>query len=121
VEVPVSGFRVTPVLGWWRRPSPVAVVDPGEVASVRRIGLTTLTEPENRFVMLHPSGRVGPGFLIGDLLIWGVTAHLLNGVLTMGGWQRPWNCHRTMEVPERYLGRQPVAGDIDAALEGEIE
>jgi hypothetical protein len=91
------------------------------VASVRRISLATLTDPDNRYVMLHPSGRVGPGFLIGDLLIWGVTAHILNGVLTRGGWQRPWNRNRTMEVPERYLGRQPVAGDVDAALEGEVE
>lgn len=26
--IPVSSFVVTPVLGWWRRPTPVGVVDP---------------------------------------------------------------------------------------------
>ena len=30
--LPPSGFVVHPVLGWWREPSPVGVVDPGEVA-----------------------------------------------------------------------------------------
>ena len=30
--IPVSGFVVTPVLGWWRKPSPVGVVDPAETA-----------------------------------------------------------------------------------------
>ncbi len=125
VEVAVSGFRVTPVLGWWHRPGPVDVVDPGEVAAVRRITVSALTDPDNRYQMLHPSGRVGPGFLIDDLLIWGVTGHLLDGVLSLGGWQRPWNRNRTMEVPPRYLGRHAadgdIDGDIDAALEGEIE
>lgn len=111
----VSGFQVTPVLGWWRESTPVAVVDPGEVAAVQRIPIADLTAAENRYTMVHPSGRSGPGFLIGDLLIWGFTAHVLNGILTRGGWERPWDRHRTMAVPSRYLGRQPVAGpDLDA-------
>ncbi|WP_168207358.1 NUDIX hydrolase [Microlunatus elymi] len=105
IEVPISGYRVTPELGWWRRPSPVTAADPGEVASVHRIPIAELTEPANRFAMTHPSGRIGPGFLIGDLLIWGLTAHMVNGVLSRGGWQRPWDRHRTMAVPQRYLGR----------------
>lgn len=113
--VEVSGFHVTPVLGWWRESSPVTVVDPGEVAAVQRVPIADLTAPANRYTMVHPSGRRGPGFVIGDLLIWGFTAHVLNGVLTRGGWQRPWDRRRTMAVPSRYLGRQPVAGpDIDA-------
>lgn len=111
----VSGFRVTPVLAWWREATPVAVVDPGEVAAVQRVPIADLTAAHNRYTMVHPSGRRGPGFLIGDLLIWGFTAHVLNGVLTRGGWQRPWDRRRTMAVPSRYLGRQPIAGpDLDA-------
>jgi len=32
-----TGFRIVPVLAWWRRPSAVAPVDPGEVAAVERV------------------------------------------------------------------------------------
>ena len=35
--IPPSGFVVTPVLGWWQRPSPVFAKDPAEVASVHRV------------------------------------------------------------------------------------
>lgn len=47
--IPVSGFVVTPVLGWWREPSPVGVVDPNETARVFtvpwRISRTPATAP----------------------------------------------------------------------------
>ncbi|SDS53682.1 NUDIX hydrolase [Microlunatus soli] len=105
IEVPISGYQVTPVLGWWRRPSPIGVVDPGEVAAVLRIPIARLADPENRFTMTHPSGRYGPGFFIGELLIWGLTAYMVDGVLTRGGWQQPWDRRRTKNIPDRYLGR----------------
>lgn len=115
LDLEVSGFQVTPVLGWWRQATPVAVVDPGEVAAVRRVPITELTAPQNRYTMVHPSGRRGPGFQVDDLLIWGFTAYVLDNLLTRGSWQRPWNRDRTMAVPSRYLGRQPIAGpDLDA-------
>ena len=38
----------------------------------------------------HPAGRVGPGFAVRDLLVWGFTAGLLDALLRMGGWERPW-------------------------------
>ena len=118
IEVPISGYRVTPELAWWRHPSPVTAADPGEVASVHRIPISTLTDPANRYAMTHPGGRMGPGFLIDDLLIWGLTAHMLNGVLSRGGWQRPWDRKRTMAVPQRYLGRAAqVDDDLDLARE----
>ena len=106
VEVPISGYRVTPVLGWWSAPSPVGVVDPGEVASVRRVPIAELTDPANRYLITDRGRRFGPGFLIGDFLIWGLTAHMLDGVLTRGGWQRPWDANRTFDIPDRYLGRR---------------
>jgi len=111
----VSDFRVTPVLGWWREQSPVGVVDPGEVAAVQRVPITELTNADNRYLMVHPSGHRGPGFVIDGLLIWGFTAYVLDGILTRGGWQRPWDQDRTMAVPSRYLGGRPVARpDLDA-------
>ena len=105
----VSDFRVTPVLGWWRRPSSVGVVDAGEVAAVQRVPIAELTNADNRYLMVHPTGHRGPGFVIDGLLIWGFTAYVVDSILTRGGWQRPWDQERTMAVPSRYLGGRPVA------------
>lgn len=115
LRLSVSDFQVTPVLGWWREPSPIGVVDPGEVAGVQRVPISALTDARNRYLMVHPSGHRGPGFLVDGLLIWGFTAYVVDGILNRGGWQRPWDQGRTMAVPSRYLGRQPVAGpDVEA-------
>lgn len=97
--VPVSGFDITTVLGWWQNPSQVAAVDPGEVASVAQVSIVDLAEPANRVRVRHPSGYSGPGFRVAGLLIWGVTAHLVDAVLDLGGWQRPWNRSRTVSAP----------------------
>ncbi len=86
-----GGFVVTPVLAWWAQPSPVRVVDPGEVASVHRVGVGTLADPAHRFQVRHPSGFVGPAFAVDGLLVWGFTAGLVDRVLALGGWERPWD------------------------------
>ena len=75
----------------------------GEVASVLRVPVADLVEPTNRALVRHPSGYTGPAFEVGDHLIWGLTAHLLDGVLELAGWQRPWDADRTVAIPERYL------------------
>ncbi|WBQ04979.1 NUDIX hydrolase [Kribbella sp. CA-293567] len=112
--VPVSNFAVSPVLGWWREPSPVAVVDPAEVASVHRVSLRALTDPANRFSCLHPSGFTGPAFTVGDVYVWGFTAGLLDKLLELGGWARDWDPTHVVPLPDRLVeaawrseGRQP--------------
>lgn len=112
--VSVSGFDVTAVIGWWRRPSPVRAVDPREVASVPIVPVAVLTDPVHRAQVRHPSGYTGPGFEADDHLIWGLTAHLLDGVLDLAGWQRPWDTTRQLAIPDRYLTGRPDAGGPDA-------
>lgn len=102
-HVDVSGFDVTAVVGWWARPGPVGAVDAREVASVLVVPVARLVEPANRAQVRHPSGYTGPAFTIDGHLIWGLTAHLLDGVLTLAGWQQPWETDRTVEIPARYL------------------
>ena len=89
--LPPSGFVVTPVLGWWREPSPVGVVDPGEVESVTRVPLEELLDPANRCSVRHPSGFTGPGFAVRGMLVWGFTAGLLSRPLALSGFERPWD------------------------------
>jgi 8-oxo-dGTP pyrophosphatase MutT (NUDIX family) len=104
--LPVSDFVVTTVLGWWRAPSPVRVVDRAEVASVHRVPLADLLDPANRFRVGHPSGHVGPAFGVAGLLVWGFTAGLLDRMLRLAGWERPWDQSIVRELPEHMLGRE---------------
>jgi 8-oxo-dGTP pyrophosphatase MutT (NUDIX family) len=98
-----SGYRVTPVVGWWREPSAVAAGDPGEVASVARVPLSELTDPANRLRIRGPSGYLGPAFRARGMLIWGFTAALLHGVLQVGGWERPWDESRIEDLPPEVI------------------
>jgi 8-oxo-dGTP pyrophosphatase MutT (NUDIX family) len=98
--VPPSNFVVTPVVGWWFAPSPVDVVDPGEVHRVERIPLSELLAPENRFTVRHPSGFTGPGFEVRGMFVWGFTAGLLSRVLALCGWEQAWDEGDVRPVPE---------------------
>jgi 8-oxo-dGTP pyrophosphatase MutT (NUDIX family) len=97
--IPVSGHSVTPVVGWWRNPSPVRVVDPGEVASVHRVPLSDLVNPANRVRVQHPSGHIGAAFQVRGLLVWGFTAGLLDRMLHLAGWEQPWDASRIVDLP----------------------
>lgn len=95
--IPVSEFVVTPVLGWWREPSPVGVVDPNETARVFTVPVADLTDPANRATTVHPSGFRGPAFLVESALVWGFTAGVIDRLLHYAGWELPWD--RTRQAP----------------------
>ena len=99
VFLPPSGFVVTPVLAWWSDPHPVTAVDAAEVARVAVVTIAELAEPANRFRVVHPSGWHGPAFTAGGLFIWGFTAGLLDRMLVLGGWTRPWDESVTRPLP----------------------
>lgn len=102
-----SGFIVTPVLAWWHSPHPVSPVDPGEVAAVAVVAVDELVDPANRFRVVHPSGWYGPGFEAQGLFVWGFTAMLLDHLLTLAGWNRPWDETQQRPLPSEYLGLPP--------------
>lgn len=100
VGLPVSNFLVTPVLGWWARPSQVRVVDTGESELVFQVPVTTLLDPAHRrTAVVHRDGRTSrtPAFLTPDAVIWGFTAMLLDAMFDGLGWTRPWD--RSLEIP----------------------
>jgi 8-oxo-dGTP pyrophosphatase MutT (NUDIX family) len=100
--LPPSGVVVHPVVGFWRTPHEVRVVDVAEVAAVARVPLAELVDPANRLQVTHPSGWIGPAFEVragdGELLVWGFTAGLLARLIEVGGWERPWDTRRRREL-----------------------
>lgn len=107
-EIPLEYSRhlVSPVLGWWRRPTPVRVVDVGESAAVFRAPVADLLDPAHRGVtVLRRGGREwrGPGFLVAqggkEYLVWGFTAMLLDGLFDQLGWTQPWDATRELPLP----------------------
>jgi len=102
--VPPSNFAVTTVLGWWRSPAPVDVVDPLEVAAVLRVPLPELLDPARRFSVRHPSGWRGPAFEVGDgLLLWGFTAGVVSRLFAHAGLELPWDDTRERPLPGGIL------------------
>ncbi|OLT43255.1 coenzyme A pyrophosphatase [Serinicoccus sp. CNJ-927] len=92
LHIPVSSYDVTPVLAWWRRAEPQALwaKDPREVARVLQPEVATLTDPQQRFWVRHPSGFLGPAWEVDGLLVWGFTAGVLDRVLDLAGLGVPW-------------------------------
>jgi len=101
--LPPTGFLVTPVLAWWHTPAPVGVVDPGEVARVDRVPIAELVDPVNRCRVRGPSGYAGPAFTVRGMVVWGFTAAVLDRVLELAGWARPWDSDDVRNLPARAL------------------
>jgi hypothetical protein len=101
--IPPSGFRVTPVLAHWRDPVAVAPVDPAETATVVRVPVAELADPGHRFLVRHPSGWVGPAFEVAGMVVWGFTGGLVDSLLRMGGWERPWSGGPTRDLDRAWV------------------
>ena len=76
-----TGFRVVPVLGWWRQPSAVAPVDAAEVAAVERVSVAQLVDPAVRARHAYGSSYrdVVRGFR-GDVDARNIFAPILDGI-----------------------------------------
>ncbi|UKJ64635.1 CoA pyrophosphatase [Cellulosimicrobium cellulans] len=106
LPLPVSNHVVTPVLGWWPRPTPVRVVDVAESAHVFRVPVADLLDPERRrTVTVRHDRRVhkSPGFLVEadgrEHLVWGFTGGILDALFDRLGWTEPWDRTRTLDAP----------------------
>lgn len=109
VGVPVSGYRVTPVLGWWATTSAITVVDRGESERVFRAPVSDLLDPDRRVTAVVERGRLrhrSPAFLLdgdadaGDAgVVWGFTGLLLSGLFDQLGWTVPWDESRRIPAP----------------------
>jgi 8-oxo-dGTP pyrophosphatase MutT (NUDIX family) len=96
--IPRTGFRVVPVLAWWREPCAVAPVDPAEVAAVERVSVSELADPATRVMVRAPGGYLSPAFRVKGMLIWGFTAVLVDRLLALAGWERPWDTAKVIDL-----------------------
>ena len=101
--IPRSGFLVTPVLAWWREPSPLVPASDGEISSAVRARLADLADPANRLNVRLPTGPAGPAFRLHGMLVWGFTAAIVDRLLALGGWERPWDTGREEDLPPDML------------------
>jgi hypothetical protein len=99
----VSAFDVVPVVGSWSGNTPIGAVDAGEVAAVHRFPISVLGDPANRVTASLPGvGPVGPAWVLGEVFLWGFTGMLTASLLRLGGWSRPWETSKVIEVPARF-------------------
>lgn len=120
----VSNFQVTPVVGWWDRPSEVFVVDEGEAARVFRVPVADLVDPANRVTTVLRRHRDGlrqefrsPAFLVSDALVWGFTAIIIDRILELLGWAQEWDRQRIVDLTD-WDTDQPVPPVQETASEG---
>ena len=100
--IPASNNLVTPVLAWWERVSEVAAVDHREAVEVFRMPVADLLAPDHRVTAVLRSGgqeHRSPAFQVGDVLVWGFTALVLDRVFTALDWTMPWDERKTVRLP----------------------
>lgn len=110
-RLPVSSFDVAPVVGSWSGHDRMTVASPDEVAAIHRWQISELTDPHNRVMARHPGGHMGPAWQFGDLFLWGFTAYLTDALLKLGGWSRPWDHDRIVDVPKRFMRDRRLPSD----------
>lgn len=100
--ITASNNLVTPVLAWWERVSEVAAVDHREAVDVFRIPVADLLAPDNRVTLSLQWERReyrSPAFQVGDILVWGFTALVLDRIFTALEWTVPWDERKTIQLP----------------------
>lgn len=108
--LPPSNYAVTPVLGWWAHQSPVTTHSVEEVHAIHRVTLADLLEPTHRVSVRHPSGWLGPGYLIGegrDVILWGFTAGIISRLFEFIGWSGDWDTSVVRDLPAYMLQGEP--------------
>ncbi len=117
--LPPSNFAVTPIIGWWRAPHPIEITSPQEVHEIHRVSLAELVAPEHRIRVRHPSGWIGPGFLIGDakdVILWGFTGGIVTRFFDFLGWLPPVAEPPLHDLPDHMLAeysRRTTDDDLD--------
>ncbi|PWT83035.1 MAG: CoA pyrophosphatase [Blastocatellia bacterium] len=88
IDIPVSGFRLHPVVGAAATRPPLRPAD-GEVAGILEVAIADLFDSSHRGTVTRlREGRevIAPTFRVGNAEVWGATAMVLAEFLTLLGW-----------------------------------
>ena len=88
VYIDRTNFAVVPVLAYWRAPHEIYPATE-ENDWVRMVSLSHLINPAHRLRVGFMQWS-GPAFNIGDRLLWGFTAGIVDSIVRLAGWERPW-------------------------------
>ena len=91
VDIPVSGFRLHPVVALLDR-APILRPSDREVARILEVPLSALLDPAVVEWRPMTRGRIpllAPAFVVDDAVIWGATAMVLAELLSLLGWNGP--------------------------------
>ena len=104
LHIPVSNNLVTPVIGWWQRPSQVAA-DRSESVEVMRVPVAELLDPGARGTSVlrrGPRTFRGAAFELdtrfGGHIVWGFTGMLLSSLFEGVGWAEAWDHEREFKL-----------------------
>lgn len=105
VPVPVSNNIVTPVIGWWSRPSEIAAVDTTEAAQVFRVPVAEMLDPLARGTgvlrydkLVHKSQSFELSPRLGSHVVWGFTGIILATLFDELGWALPWDAEKEITI-----------------------
>ena len=91
IDIPVSGFRLHPIVATAQTRPPLRPAD-AEVARIVDVAVDELLRPETFSVIVRARDghRIeAPAFRVGDVEIWGATAMVLAEFLVLLGWTGP--------------------------------
>lgn len=100
--IPISNNIVTPVVGWWVRPTPVSA-DHSESVEVFRAPVSEMLHPNNRWMSVirrHEDSFRGQAFELqpSGHIVWGFTGMILASLYDQLGWTVPWDTSREFPV-----------------------
>ncbi|MFC5336951.1 NUDIX hydrolase [Leucobacter denitrificans] len=100
VHVAVSNNVVTPVVGWWTKPTAVEA-DESESVEVFRTPIAEMLNPAARGTSVITRGGStfrGKAFVLRQgHVVWGLTGILLANIYEQVGWELPWD--KSREIP----------------------
>ncbi len=101
VNVTVSNNLVTPVVGWWTKPTEVEA-DRRESVDVFRVPIAEMLDPAARGTSVITRGGStfrGKAFILRQgHVVWGLTGILLANIYDQVGWELPWDKTREIHV-----------------------
>lgn len=102
VNVAVSNNLVTPVVGWWTKPTAVEA-DNSESVEVFRAPVAEMLDPSARGTSVVTRGTStfrGKAFVLQPQghIVWGFTGIMLANIFEQVGWELPWDASRELPV-----------------------